>query len=62
MKPPTMVSKNVEPKKLVRVLADVEMLKKMWKYRTMDDMFATNPIFSSAPSADKKTHILDIIN
>lgn len=52
MKPPKMVSKNVEPKKLVRVFAEVEMLKNRWKYRTIVDMFATNPMFSSDPNTD----------
>lgn len=31
MKPPRIVSKNVEPKKLVRVLAAEERSKKRWK-------------------------------
>lgn len=31
MKPPKMVRKNVEPKKLVRVLAADERLKNRWK-------------------------------
>lgn len=51
MKPPTMVSKKVEPKKLVSVLAEVEIPKDItwWKYSTKMDMFATNPIFSKVP-------------
>lgn len=52
MNPPRMVSKKVEPRKFVRVFAEVEMSKCITslKYRTIVDMFATNPMFSKVPN------------